>query len=94
VLVTEATPPAATRKALLAAGVKSVVACATRPICAGATPAFCSTARVPIMAPRAGSSGVVLSLQITARPSRGSSTTTSVKVPPISMPRESILTPP
>ena len=29
---------------------------------------------LPVMAPRAGSSGVVLSFQITARPSRGSST--------------------
>jgi len=44
---------------------------------------------MPSIAPRAGSSGVVLSFQMTARPSRGSWMTRSVKVPPMSMPRES-----
>jgi hypothetical protein len=73
----------------ISALVKSVVACTTRPIGSGARPPFSSSLCRPAIAPREGSVGVVLSFQITVRPSAESRTTKSVKVPPMSIPRES-----
>src|SRR5215470_10400215 len=55
----------------------------------GAMPERLSKFSNPNIAPRDGSSGVVLSFHTTASPLAGSRMTRSVKVPPISIPSDS-----
>jgi len=72
----------------MSALVKSVVACTTRVKWRGSSPPSPRIAPTPATTARTGSSCVVSTLRLHCRPVSWSYTTTSVNVPPMSIPSE------